>query len=574
MKLTERILLGTGAVVGFLVLFIVVLVDRQLRDRLHADTIAALAREARVVAAHWTPGISPSDLAHRDGAALGHRVTLIGRDGTVIGDSDFEPAQLATLENHATRPEVVAAQLSGLGSVERKSPSNGDNEFYVALRTPMGTARVSMSALAYYASLREARSQVELAGLAALVIALLLSTALARNLARPVIELREVANALSAGDFSRRPMLSGPEEVADLGAAMRQLAEQLEARIEALRADETLLVQLTEALDQGVITVDASRLVVRLNETGRRLLEVRDGLPFPLEHLPRKRELHDALGAAFRGESTEGVEVVIGEHTLALTARPLASGGAVLALFDLTRVRQLEAVRRDFVANVSHELRTPLTIVGGFAETLVHDDPPDDRRRQFAERILTNTRRMQRIVDDLLDLSRIESGGWVPKSQPLDLATIAGDTLAASRDAAAAKQVILEADVAADARHIIADETAVRQILGNLVENAIRHTAKGSIAIFARRRDNQLEIGVRDSGSGIPAEHLPRIFERFYRVDPGRSRDEGGTGLGLAIVKHMVEAHGGKVFAESTLGVGATISALFPAGPPPSISQA
>jgi two-component system phosphate regulon sensor histidine kinase PhoR len=572
-KLTQRILLGTGAVVGFLVLFIVLLVDRQLRDHLHAETIAALAREARVVAAHWTPGIAPSELAHRDGTALGHRVTLVAPDGTVVGDSDFEPAQLATLENHAARPEVAAARDFGLGSAERKSPSNGDNEFYVAIRTPTGTARISMSARTYYDSLNASRSQVELAGVAALAVALLLSLALARNIARPVIELREVANALSAGDFSRRPLLSGPEEIADLGAAMRHLAEQLEARIEALRTDETLLVQLTEALDQGVITIDASRRVVRLNETGRRLLAVRDPLPFPLEHLPRKRELHDALGAALRGESTDGVEVAIGEFTIALTARPLASGGAVVALFDLTRVRQLEAVRRDFVANVSHELRTPLTIIGGFAETLVHDDPPDEQRRQFADRILTNTRRMRRIVDDLLDLSRIETGGWVPNSHPLDLATIATDTLGAARDAIAAKPVALETDIADDARILTADETALRQILGNLVENAIRHTAMGSITIFARRRDDRIEVGVRDSGSGIPAEHLPRIFERFYRADPGRSRFEGGTGLGLSIVKHMVEAHGGSVVAESVVGVGTTISAYFPAGLPGSISQ-
>ncbi len=573
MRLTQRILLGTGAVVGFLVVLIVVLVDRQLRERLRTDTIAALGREARVVAAHWTPDIDPSVLAHRDGAALGHRVTLIASDGTVIGDTDFEPAQLATLENHSTRPEVVTARDSGVGSAERKSPSNGDAEFYVAIRTANGTARVSMSARSFYASLSQARSQVELAGLSALVIALLLSAALARSLARPVVELREVALALASGNFARRPMLSGPEEVADLGSALRQLAEQLEARIEALRSDETLLVQLTEALDQGVITVDPSRLVVRLNETGRRLLDVRDVLPFPLEHLPRKRELHDALNAAFRGLSTEGVEVVIGDNTIALTARPLASGGAVLALFDLTRVRRLEAVRRDFVANVSHELRTPLTIVGGFAETLVHDDPPDDRRRQFADRILSNTRRMQRIVDDLLDLSRIESGGWVPKAQELDLADIAADTLAAARDAAAKKPITLEADIAPDARALVADETAMRQILGNLVDNAVRHTARGSVAVFSRRRDDMIEIGVRDSGSGIPAEHLPRIFERFYRVDPGRSRDEGGTGLGLSIVKHMVEAHGGKVFAESTLGAGTVISAHFPAAPPAAISR-
>ena len=249
-----------------------------------------------------------------------------------------------------------------------------------------------------------------------------------------------------------------------------------------------------------------------------------------------------------------------------ITARPLESGGAVLALLDLTRLRRLESVRRDFVANVSHELRTPLTIVGGFAETLVHDDPPADRRRQFAERILGNTRRMQRIVDDLLDLSRIESGSWTPNPASVDLAAVAADVIAAARDAAGSKGVRLEASIHPRARELWADPTAIRQVLGNLVDNAVRHTTTGHVAIYSLVRDDGgVTVGVRDTGSGIAPEHLPRIFERFYRVDPGRSREEGGTGLGLSIVKHLVEAHGGTVRAESTVGVGTTIAVHFPA---------
>jgi len=569
-RLTQRLLLGTGAVVGFLVVMIVFLVDRQLSDRLKADTIAALTREGRVVAVHWKPGVDPVGLAHADGAALGHRVTLIRPDGVVIGDTDFDLAGLATLENHISRPEVATARDAGKGFAERPSPSRGDLEFYVAVRAPLGIVRVSMSAIAFHETVAAARHRVEWVGFLGLLIALALSLAMARSVVQPVIELRDVAKALAAGDYTRRPLLSGPEEVAELGAALRQLAEQLAERLDALRADEMLLVQLTEALDQGVIAVDAVRNVVRINETGRRLLSMRDTVPFPLEHLPRKRELHDALADAFRGATTEGVEVVIGDHTLAVTARPLAGGGAVLALFDLTRVRRLEAVRRDFVANVSHELRTPLTIIGGFAETLAHDDDlPDDRRRQFAGRILNNARRMQRIVDDLLDLSRIESGGWVPNPVRVDVADVAADTLGAARDSASPKALSLEADIAADARYVLADQTALRQVLGNLVENAVRHTARGSIVVATRRQGDRVEITVRDSGSGIAAEHLPRIFERFYRVDPGRSRDEGGTGLGLAIVKHMVESHGGRVRAESVVGVGTTISVHFPAADGP-----
>jgi signal transduction histidine kinase len=247
-----------------------------------------------------------------------------------------------------------------------------------------------------------------------------------------------------------------------------------------------------------------------------------------------------------------------------VTARPLRGGGAVLALFDLTRVRRLEGVRRDFVANVSHELRTPLTIVGGFAETLAEGDVPPEVQRQFAERILGNTRRMQRIVDDLLDLSRIESGGWVPNPTRIDLAAMTQEVIAAARDAAAAKGLVLESAIPAEASTVHADATALRQVLGNLADNAVRHTQAGRVTLFSEPDERGVIVGVRDTGVGIPAEHLPRIFERFYRVDPGRAREEGGTGLGLAIVKHLVEAHGGRTRAISQVGVGTTITALFP----------
>jgi signal transduction histidine kinase len=256
---------------------------------------------------------------------------------------------------------------------------------------------------------------------------------------------------------------------------------------------------------------------------------------------------------------------MVGDRTLALTARPLAAGGAVLALFDLTPVRRLETVRRDFVANVSHELRTPLTVVGGFAETLGDADLPPERRAQFLDAIVVNTRRMQRIVDDLLDLSRIESGGWVPNPAPLDVRAFAMDALAAVRKTAQERGVELRCDVAPNAATAFVDPTALRQILGNLVDNAVRHTPTGSVSIFANTGDREIAIGVRDTGAGIPSEHLPRIFERFYRVDSARSREDGGTGLGLSIVKHMVEAHGGRVDAESVVGRGTTITVHLPA---------
>jgi len=263
----------------------------------------------------------------------------------------------------------------------------------------------------------------------------------------------------------------------------------------------------------------------------------------------------------------------MGDRTVSLTARPLSGGGAVLALFDLTRIRQLELVRRDFVANVSHELRTPLTVIGGFAETLADDDPPETTRRQFASTIRAHTQRMQRIVDDLLDLSRLESGRWLPDAAPVDVRSAANEVLASVKQVADEKGLTLEISVDDSATTIVADRTALRQILSNLVENAVRHTISGTVTVFAERDGTGVWVGVSDTGPGIGAEHLPRIFERFYRVDVGRSRDSGGTGLGLAIVKHLVEAHGGRVNATSELGKGTRIAALFPDRPAPQVAS-
>jgi signal transduction histidine kinase len=278
--------------------------------------------------------------------------------------------------------------------------------------------------------------------------------------------------------------------------------------------------------------------------------------------------LRSAISRALSGTETEPEEVVIGDSTVSLTARPLVNGGAVVALFDLTPIRKLEAVRRDFVANVSHELRTPLTIVGGFAETLQDPDVPADKRAEFARTIFANTQRMQRIVDELLDLSRIESGHWTPRPESVRIADAAREVFGRVAETAKSKAIVLETNIKPAADVVYADRTALEQILLNLVENALRHTpASGHVIIETTPAQNGVHVIVRDTGSGIPPEHLPRIFERFYRADSGRSRESGGTGLGLAIVKHMVEAHGGSVRAESVLGSGATITVFFPSAP-------
>jgi signal transduction histidine kinase len=306
--------------------------------------------------------------------------------------------------------------------------------------------------------------------------------------------------------------------------------------------------------------------VVRLNERARELLGVSSTVPFPSDRLPAAAPIRAALREAMSGAPTEPREMHLGGRTLALTARPLPDGGAVLALFDLTRLRQLETIRRDFVANVSHELKTPLTVISGFAETLLDPDIAGPQRQQFVGTIQSNVVRMQRIVDDLLDLARYESGGWAPNPQSLDVRSAASEVLALVNGEAAKRGLSLRSEIAPGAERVVADPTALRQILQNLVENAVRYTQSGSVTVFAQREDSGSVVGVRDTGVGIPREHLPRIFERFYRVDAGRSREVGGTGLGLAIVKHLAEAHGGTVRATSTIGAGTEIAVFFPDG--------
>ena len=549
-----------------MVISVVLIIDNQLYSSIVEQTTHDLAGEARLVATEWRPDVDPDSLADQAGVATGHRITLIDSTGHVVGDSEFDGPALQALENHATRPEVVAARKTGLGSIRRMSPSTGEEQLYVAVKARRGTARVSVTTRAVEDIFASARSGVLVAGLISFLLAGILAVLFSRSVSRPIVDLSNVARSLAAGERKRHPPLAAPGEVGDLADAVHRLAEQLEARISALAAEQSVLSALVETLNEGVIAISPAHEVVRISETGRRLLSIDRPVPFAVDFLPRDATLRNAIALALSGTATEPEELIMGDTTFSLTARPLVNGGAVVALFDLTPIRKLEAVRRDFVANVSHELRTPLTIIGGFAETLQDPEIPAARRAEFAKTIFSNTQRMQRIVDELLDLSRIETGHWRPRPESIRVADLAAEVFARSAASAKSKSVTLDTSIDPDAQTIVADRTALEQILINLVENALRHTGEGGrITIQTLAEADGVSLIVSDTGSGIPPEHLPRIFERFYRADSGRSREAGGTGLGLAIVRHLVEAHGGMVRAESVVGTGTTIRIFFPA---------
>ena len=566
MTLPQRLLLGSLVLVSLLVAAIVALSGSRLERRLVEETTNELTREARLIALLWKPGTNADALADSAGSALQRRVTLIDPSGVVRGDSHFNGEELEHLENHSTRPEIVAARDRGAGMGRRRSASAGDDELYVAIRHQLGFVRVSISTATLRDIVSGARRDVLVAGLIALVGALVLALLFSRSVTRPVVELRDVARAIADGDLDRRPSISAPGEIGDLAVALHRMSEQLATRLHALEANDAFMSTLLESISEGVVAVSDRGSVIRMNQSARRLLGVDASTPFSADVLPQAREIRAALREAMSGVATELREMTFSGRTIAVTARPLPDGGAVLDFLDLTTRRRLETIRRDFVANASHELKTPLTVISGFAETLLDADLSPSQRQQFVGTIQSNVVRMQRIVDDLLDLARYESGGWVPNPVDVDLRTAAAEALALVQSDAARRKLDLRIDIAAGADRVFADATALRQILQNLVENAVRYTQVGGVTVFARREDRGVVIGVRDTGVGIPPEHLTRIFERFYRVDAGRSREVGGTGLGLAIVKHLVEAHGGSVRATSTVGAGTEVAVVFPDG--------
>lgn len=571
MKLATRLFASISLLVAAAVIGSIVATDALLRRHLEDETAAELAGDARLVAAflppdstRW-PEIAP---VAGDRLAEGHRVTLIDATGRVRGDSEFDRAALAGLENHAGRLEVRSALATGAGRGERLSASTNARQLYVAVRGgPPGIAvvRVSASLATVDARIHGVQRAVLGAGLVMLLAAALVAWLLARALARPLVQIAGATRDIASGRGGVFPDSRIPELAQHIDA-LRSMHEELDDRFAALRREREESRTLLEALSDGVIAADARGGIVSCNAAARRLLDFRAGdtLP-PLTQLFHDQAHRVLMREVLEGRVVERREVDLGHRTVLVSGRTLPDGGALLVMGDVTDMRRLETMRRDFVANVSHELKTPLTAIAGYAETLAAEAEPGSQTAGFAATIGQNARRMQQLVDGLLDLSRIESGHWQPRRSTVEIETAARDAWAPFAERAETAHVRLDTALAKDARALSADPDALRQIFTNLFENALRHTpAEGVIRVTAKAKGDGVVVSVADTGTGIPPEHLPRIFERFYRVDSGRARHQGGTGLGLAIVKHLVEAHGGEVEVESVLRQGTTIRLHFP----------
>jgi signal transduction histidine kinase len=565
MTFARRLIAGTVLVLLVTVLVLVVSAERWLRADLERDLRGNLERQAHLlIEALPTDSLGWPQFTRRFGNAGEVRVSLIDRSGRVRADTDVPEAELPRVENHAGRPEVAGALEGQVGSAKRRSATTGSDLLYVAVPGGPGVVRVAMPLDQVDAVVARSQRSVLVAALLALVLGALLAWAAGRSIAKPLTETALAARTIAAGGTPRFPH-SGIPDMDAMVAALKEMHLELEARFDAIRRKQQETETLVNAMVEGVLSCDPRGRVLTANPAARRLLGYGDAVPLPeLPVLFRQKSARESVDATLRGETVPDREVTLDSRTCLLSSRPLPAGGAVLVLHDLTEVRRLEAIRRDFVANVSHELKTPLTSISGYAETLLADRPDEGTTRQFLETILANAHRMQQLVDDQLDLSRIESGAWRPAPRQVGTEAALSDAWSAL-DAQARSGRTFSVAVAPGAESLWVDPDALRQILVNLYDNARRYTPEGGrIIAAAEPEEGGIRVSVRDTGSGIGGEHLPRIFERFYRADPSRSRAEGGTGLGLAIVKHLMESHGGRVSAESAVGQGTTIRCWFP----------
>lgn len=554
--------------------------DRQLTERIRDDLLAraALTAQAAGTVSKDPRGPAAWDvLADQLGQSAKARVTLVDRNGRVLGDSDVAAAEIHTLDNHASRPEISDALESGNGWSVRYSTTVRQRLMYVAVpfrsgETVLGIARVAQPLSDVDRAIFELRKSIAVASLIALAVAILMSIVAADLTSRALRRLTEAARRMAGGDLGTRTRVAGHDEIAALGEALDRLAENLSRTLGELRSERDLLDGILSGMQEGVLVTGGDGRIILVNPA------LREMLLLPAEctgksvlQAIRNADLVALLERAAAGAAPPADLEVGGlkprrllVHAVTLSGVP----GGVLAVFvDVTELRRLEAVRRDFVANASHELRTPVAAVRAAAETLRSSVNEPEAALRFTAMIERNAERLERLIEDLLELSRIESRQFQLNLESVDLGSTAQRAIALHRAGAAQKRIDIGAELEPDTLAVRADRRALELVFGNLLDNAVKYSGEGAHVRIRGTRDAALvRVSVTDTGPGIEPQHLARLFERFYRVDPGRSRELGGTGLGLAIVKHLVEAMGGTVSVESTVGAGTTFTfTLLPA---------
>ena len=553
-------------------------IEHDLIDRIRQDLHVRLHLVADRAASYaQSEGKRPDwdGLADKLGTIAQARVTFIQEDGRVSGDSEVLAKDLGTLENHRERPEVAAAFDGRTTDNIRYSATTHRRMLYAATLVAGNSrmvARLSLPLAWVDRAKSEVRALLLGGAVVALLAAMLASSAAAVILSRGLRNLTSVARRMAGGELDARSRIESHDEIGELGRTLDHLAANLSRSVRELRDDRDLLGRILESMREGVLVMDGEHRILLANPSLREMLLLdSDVVGRSTIEVIRNADLQSIVEKALVANESLMGEIEVGGikprrllvHAARVSGEPRA---LVLVLFDVTETRRLETVRRDFVANVSHELRTPVASVRSAAETLrlaIDHDPK--AATQFIDIIERNARRLGELISDLLDLSRIEAKEFRLKVEAMDLGPLCERTVAPFVERALSRNMRLAVEIPGAFPRALGDKNAFDRILTNLVDNALKYCPDGAeVLVSARESGAHVRVIVSDSGPGIDAKHLPRLFERFYRVDTGRSRDMGGTGLGLSIVKHLVEAMGGEVGVESLPGKGSTFAFTLP----------
>lgn len=591
-----RIALSYALLVLIAGAILALLLGGEFERREEAGLRARLVDQARAVSHAALPLLEASasvtetnQLAHELAGLYGTRITLIRPDGLVIGDSDEDLTGLSRMENHATRPEVAQA-LSRPGTPaadSRLSATVNRRLLYVALAVtgtttdpaPLGVARVAYPLTSVEEAHNSLWGALLLAALLVSIPAALLGVLLARSIVGPLTSLREAAFRFGSGDLATRASPTGGE-VGDLSREFNAMADQLNIMIQLRTAERDRMAAVLAHMHDGILSTDARAHITGINAVACQLFDVTPerAVGRSLIEVTRSHELHGALQEVLSGrQDRKRLSVEVNRRSLAAVATAIRgdpstsvdSTTGLLVVQDITELNRLERARRDFVANIGHELRTPLASVKLLVETVEETATEDpEAARDFLRRIDVEVDGLTQLVRELLELSRIESGQVSLSLRSVSIPELLERVAGRLRAQAERVGISLRVETPTDLPPVQADPERIEQVLVNLVHNAIKfNRPQGNVTFTAHQEaDRWVQVSIADSGVGIPRDDLPRIFERFYKVDKARSdRDgDGGTGLGLAIAKHIVQAHGGKIWAESEYGTGSTFSFTLP----------
>jgi len=560
-----KLLLAALVVIAACTISLDLLIGRAWEHMLRREIETSLRQKTEMFAARvaGAPSASLKQITAQAASAAGARTTVIDSSGRVLADSEANPDKM---ENHATRPEFVAALHGQQGASTRLSRTVGVEFLYVAVPISGGAVRMAYPLTSIREANREIRLDLIKGSAIAGLLALLLVFVASQSIGRRLLRITDFAERVAAGDLSARIQEGAGDEIAHVASALDKTARKLEEGFADLEASRQTLETLLNSMQEAVIAVAQDERVLWANQRMERLLPSGVRLGAPLVQSVRDPEVLASVQSALstRDVTMARAAKIFSGRVFDVTAAPMPGGGAVAVLHDQTEIERVEKTRRDFIANVSHELRTPLTSIQGYAETLLESYNVPTNLREFVEIIRKNAMRMARLTEDLLVLARVESGEQklnLQLTMPQELLDDAAQTF---HEVANGRGIELSVMNTASSA-VMVDRDAIHQVFANLIDNAMKYGAQGGkVLLGACESEDGVQFYVRDFGSGISSEHLPRLFERFYRVDKARSRESGGTGLGLAIAKHVVRAHSGAIRAESELNHGSTFYFTLP----------